>query len=130
MKLIIAGSRTLEPTLGFINSAIRMFEITNIKEIVSGTANGVDQEGEHWASHYGAEVKRFPANWEKFGKPAGHIRNKEMAKYADALLLIWDGESKGSFNMKQNMEKLGKPIYEVILKTDFEKTPHPYNDGL
>jgi hypothetical protein len=39
-----------------------------------------------------------------------------MADYADALLLIWDGESKGSANMKKNMEKQNKKVYEVILK--------------
>jgi hypothetical protein len=39
-----------------------------------------------------------------------------MAEYADALLLIWNGESRGSANMKENMVKLGKPVYEVILK--------------
>jgi hypothetical protein len=39
-----------------------------------------------------------------------------MAEYADALLLIWDGESKGSLNMKQRMIGLKKPVYEVVLK--------------
>ena len=26
-------------------------------------------------------------------------RNKEMARYADALIVFWDGESKGRTNM-------------------------------
>jgi hypothetical protein len=39
-----------------------------------------------------------------------------MAEYADALLLIWDGKSRGSLNMKQQMLKLEKPVYEVIVK--------------
>lgn len=116
MKLIIAGSRTLDPSYGFIWSAIKMLGITNITEIVSGTAGGVDTEGEHWASHAGVNVKRFPADWDKHGKAAGHIRNKEMAVYADALLLIWDGDSRGSANMRDNMRKLNKPIYEVIVR--------------
>ena len=49
------------------------------------------------------------------GKAAGHVRNKKMAEYGDALLLIWDGKSKGSANMKKEMQKLNKPIYEVTL---------------
>lgn len=68
------------------------------------------------------KLTKFPADWEKFGKVAGHIRNKQMAEEGDALLLIWDGESKGSANMKDNMIKLGKPVYEVILKT--HNVPH------
>jgi hypothetical protein len=39
-----------------------------------------------------------------------------MAEYADALILVWDGKSRGSASMKREMEKLGKPIYEVIVK--------------
>jgi hypothetical protein len=39
-----------------------------------------------------------------------------MAEYADALLLIWDGSSRGSANMRQQMERRGKPVYEVILR--------------
>lgn len=63
------------------------------------------------------KLTKFPADWDKFGKAAGHIRNKQMAEEADALLLIWDGESKGSANMKKEMLFKNKPVYEVILKT-------------
>ena len=87
-----------------------------ISELVCGGAEGVDNEGAHWASHYKVPITYFRANWDLHGKAAGPIRNGEMARYADVLLLIWDGKSKGSTSMKQQMEKLGKPIYEVILK--------------
>lgn len=116
MKLIIAGGRDINPTYGFIDCSIKMLGITNINEIVCGGATGVDAEGAHWAGHQEVPVKMFPANWEKFGKSAGPIRNIEMAEYGDVLLLIWDGISKGSYSMKTEMEKLEKPIYEVIVK--------------
>ncbi len=38
-----------------------------------------------------------------------------MALYGDALLLIWDGKSRGSTSMRNEMKKLDKPVYEVIL---------------
>mgnify|MGYP001564359745 CR=1 FL=1 len=60
-------------------------------------------------------IKRFPADWDHFGKSAGHRRNAQMAEYADALLLIWDGESKGSDGMKALMIKANKPVYEAIV---------------
>lgn len=119
MKLIIAGSRTLKPTYGFIRCAMEMLEMQKhepITHIVSGCAEGVDSKGEEWAAHNERMVQRFPADWKKHGKAAGPIRNREMAAYADVLLLIWDGESKGSSNMKQEMIKLKKPVYEVILR--------------
>ena len=115
MKLIIAGSRTLKPSVKEIASVVYANRIA-ITQVVSGTAGGVDRCGEAYAVAADQPIKRFPADWDTYGKAAGHIRNKKMAEYADALLLIWDGKSKGSANMKTNMQKLNKPIYEVIVK--------------
>jgi|ERR1700687_1049528 len=115
MKLIIAGSRDL-----WISSS-ELFEIIDklgllyrITEIVSGCARGIDSDAIEFAKHYKLKLKKFPADWNKFGALAGHKRNLEMAKYADALLLIWDGKSRGSANMKARMKGMGKPIFEVI----------------
>ncbi len=89
----------------------------NISEVVSGGAIGVDLSGENFANIFGFKLKKFPADWETHGKAAGPIRNKQMAEYADALLLIWDGKSKGSTNMKTQMIKLKKPVYEIIINS-------------
>lgn len=124
MKLIIAGSRTLFPSPSFLKGCICDFKI-DVTEIVSGTASGVDKAGEKLTSSLDTDLltyklkgklAKFPADWGKHGKAAGPIRNAEMAKYGDALLIIWDGSSWGSANMKAQMEKLGKPVYEVIIK--------------
>lgn len=123
MKLIIAGSRDLALTDEEITAAVTSFVINNQKpptdmddlfqnyptEVVSGGARGIDKLGELWAKHRGIPVKRFPADWDKHGKAAGAIRNREMAEYADGALVLWDGESRGSKNMYETMQKLGKP---------------------
>ena len=98
MKLIIAGSRTLFPTVSLIDSIINYHEIP-ISEIVSGCAKGVDICGEEYAFQYQEmglryhnpsitrlTIKKFPADWNTHGKAAGHIRNKQMAEYAEAFL--------------------------------------------
>lgn len=115
MKLIIAGGRNVtDLDSESIQAFINYLEIEGITEIVSGTAKGVDRAGEEYAKDKNIPLKQFPANWAYYGKAAGHIRNKEMADYADALLIIWDGKSRGSKNMKETMIKLGKPFYEII----------------
>ena len=86
------------------------------EEVVSGACTGVDQSGEEWAKFYNIPIKQFKPDWDKFGKRAGPIRNSQMAAYGDILLLIWDGRSRGSYNMKTQMQALEKPVYEVILK--------------
>lgn len=120
MRLIIAGSRNLKLNwpVQFLQSLLDQFQI-NPTKIVSGKAKGVDTFGEMLADFEGWPVKPFPVtkyDWIASGKSAGPIRNRKMAGYADALLLIWDGESAGSANMKKQMLERGKPVYEVILK--------------
>lgn len=97
MKVIIAGSRTVGD---FRIVAQAVFDAGfTIAEVVSGTAAGVDRLGEQWAEVFGIPVKRFPANWERDGRAAGMMRNRRMAEYADGLIAVWDGVSKGTKQM-------------------------------
>jgi hypothetical protein len=115
MKLIIAGTRTLQLPDGTIEGLVLAFDLAPL-EVVCGGAHGIDYSGHIWAGRRCYPVKMFLADWEKHGKAAGPIRNKLMALYADELLLVWDGVSRGSANMKKEMLALKKPVYECILK--------------
>lgn len=109
MKVVIAGSRNInsyEQVLLAINNS--GFHIT---EVVSGRARGVDSLGEHYAKEHSLTCSYFAADWNTHGKRAGPIRNAEMARYADAAVIVWDGQSTGSANMIENMKRLKKPYY-------------------
>lgn len=109
MKVIIAGSRCIHDYPA-VQQALAMSGFVPT-EIVSGAANGVDRLGERLALDRALPLKQFPADWNTHGKAAGFIRNLEMANYADALVLVWDGASPGAANMKQCMKRAGKPYY-------------------
>ena len=113
MKVIIAGMRDYE-NYEVVKKAIDFSEWT-ITEIVSGKAPGVDSLGERWAKENNIPVKHFPADWNKHGASAGPIRNREMAVYADGLIAVWNGISKGTHNMihNANREKLSLFIHRV-----------------
>jgi hypothetical protein len=115
MKVIIAGSRKItDPAI-----VLKVIEDSgyNITEVVSGKAKGVDTIGEAYANINDIPVKSFPAEWEKYNKKtAGPIRNREMALYADAAIIIWDGISTGTHNMIQNMKRVNKPYFLVTIK--------------
>ena len=112
MKVIIAGSRYLPISTVSVKQAVAISGWRDkISEIVSGGARGVDGAGEWWAEYRRIPVKRFPADWARHGKAAGPIRNREMAEYADALIAVWDGKSKGTANMILEMHRLGKPVF-------------------
>lgn len=112
MKVIIAGSRE-----GFeIADVIQAVEDSGweeeITEIVSGGARGVDKLGEAWAKGNYVPIKQFLPDW-SIGKSAGHVRNRQMGDYADALIVLIFNDSKGSTGMLEYAKKKGLKIHEV-----------------
>jgi hypothetical protein len=99
MKVIIAGGRTFKDYNLLSLKCDKILSQQTEIEIISGTAYGADKLGEKYANDKGYKLSQFPADWNKFGKKAGYIRNEEMANYGDALIAFWDGESKGTKNM-------------------------------
>lgn len=118
MKLIIAGSRNIgldknglqDTDYSIIDEALFQNPSFYISEVVSGMAKGVDWLGVLWAVDNKIPVKPFKPDWSN-GKKAGILRNTQMGDYADALLAIWDGESKGTKHMIEYMKSLNKPVY-------------------
>lgn len=113
MKLIIAGGRN------FSDYDLLCEEVNKITagvpgvEIVSGGARGADLLGEHYAIDKGLTVKRFPADWDRYGKAAGFRRNAEMAKYADHCICFWDGQSRGTAHMINLAKEAGLEVKVV-----------------
>lgn len=102
MKVIIAGSRGIDDPAEIFAAMVQANrEGIEPTEIVTGCARGADKLGIFWARLEKLPIKRFPADWDCYGKAAGHIRNEAMAKYADALVLVWNGRSPGSQSMLQ-----------------------------
>jgi hypothetical protein len=124
MLVIIAGSRhvPLPSAIDWVESAVKEFQNLHgdITEVVSGGAMGIDSAAAIYANSRKIRFKEFPADWQTLGLAAGPVRNGKMAAYAreadGALLLIWDGKSKGSKSMKEAAMKKRLLIHEVIIK--------------
>lgn len=116
MKMVIAGSRHIKEAeaLKLINMFFEHHSEYLPTQVLSGRARGVDLAGEKFALSKGIPIAFYPAQWDQHGPSAGHIRNAKMAIDGDVLLLIWDGKSKGSANMKKNMQLQKKHVYEFI----------------
>ena len=106
LRIIVAGSRNFSDYKLLSQTLTDYLESnpTGVKiQFVSGTARGADSLGERFAQENGYEIKRFPAQWEIYGKSAGYRRNATMADYAaqenGVLFAFWDGISKGTMHM-------------------------------
>jgi hypothetical protein len=78
MKVLVCGSRYWDNSN--IVSAVLDEENDNqpFTLVIEGEASGADTMGREWAEARGIPVLPFPANWEKYGKAAGPIRNQQM----------------------------------------------------
>lgn len=117
MRAIIAGSRDIND-YALLEKAIDESGF-DISEVVSGGANGVDKLGERWARERGIPVKKFPAEWDKYGRAAGPIRNGEMAQYAKqdygALIALTTG-GPGTTNVISHAREAGLKTHVVHVR--------------
>lgn len=107
MRIAIVGSRNI--TIVDIGKYI-----SECEEIVSGGAVGVDTCASEYAKKMGLRLSVFLPQYERYGRAAPIVRNKEIVDYADKVVAFWDGSSKGTLSVIKYAEKTGKPC-EVVL---------------
>lgn len=100
-RIIIAGSRSINDQkliYRYINHLLKNIKDCEI-EIVTGLAKGVDTIGLNYGIENNYKTIGFPANWDKYKRRAGYIRNVLMSWYGTHLIAFWDGVSNGTKHM-------------------------------
>ena len=115
MRTIIAGDRNFTDYQK-LHAELQEIQRSGwkITEVISGCARGADTLGEAYAKEYQIPVDRYPANWERYGRAAGPIRNKAMGEGADALVAFLAEGSHGTANMIKQAQELGIKFIKVI----------------
>ena len=123
LRLVVAGSRTFKnyyEAKKILTSVLRNRSLSDVC-IISGGAKGADAIGELFAKEFGCDLKIYPAEWDLYGKSAGHKRNEVMAKNSDATILFWDGHSKGSKSMHTLTLDYNHPLFVVYFDANTQK---------
>ena len=107
MKLLIVGSRSIR------NFDLAPYIPDGVEQIISGGANGVDTLAEEYADKKRISKIILRPDYARYGKSAPLKRNEEMVKMADAVLVIWDGVSRGTKYTVDYAEKQGKKVILV-----------------
>ena len=107
MKLLIVGSRTIE------NFDLTLHVPKEVSTVISGGAKGIDSIAERFADMKGLSKYIIRPLYQIYGKAAPLKRNEEMVELADAILIIWDGKSKGASYTLEYAKAKGKP-YTLI----------------
>ena len=117
MKIVIVGGRDfndyalLEVWVDSITSM--QFDREDSIVIMSGGAKGADSLAFQYAENHRIEMRVFPAEWIKYGKSAGFIRNQMMVDNCDMVLAFWDGKSRGTADTIAKAKKAKKPTFIV-----------------
>ena len=101
MKIAVIGSRNLN---------IKNIEdyISECDEIVTGGAIGIDSCAKEYAKRKGIKLTEFLPEYNLYGRTAPIVRNKKIVDYADKVIAIWDGNSKGTLSVIKYAQKTKK----------------------
>ena len=109
MKLMIAGSRSIA------DFDLSPYVSADVDTIISGGACGIDSLAERYADQHRLSKYVLRPRYGLWGRYAPLKRNEEMVRMADAVLIIWDGRSKGTEYTLKYAKKINKPITLVRL---------------
>ena len=111
MRIAIIGSRGFND-YELVKTTLEKYE--DVSLVVSGGAKGADLLGERWAKEKGIPTKIFIPDWDKHGKSAGYIRNKDIVANADLVIAFWDGISKGTKHSMNIATDTGVELLTVL----------------
>jgi hypothetical protein len=114
MRVLICGDRNWTACESIVTALASLHEREGVTCVIEGEARGADVQGRLAAEGLGIPVERYPANWHKYGRAAGPIRNQEMlARGKPDLVMAFHADlahSKGTKDMVNRARKAGLPV--------------------
>ncbi len=112
MNIVVTGGRAYKDVLKF-DSILNQFRINTI--FVGDCPTGADLFARTYARMKDIHFITFNADWDKHGKAAGPIRNKQMLEAAgkDTLVIAFPG-GRGTANTVNTAKELGMMVLQVV----------------
>ena len=104
MRVAVIGSRTLH----LENLSDYLPEETT--EIISGGAKGIDADAKKYAQENEIALTEFLPDYQRYGRGAPLKRNIQIIEYADMVLAVWDGKSRGTKFVIDQCQKKNIPV--------------------
>lgn len=108
-KVIVTGGRDY-------NDFVMVTDILDFIKpdlVIQGGATGADSQARNYCAEWHIECLTYEADWNKFGRVAGPIRNKQMcSEHQDAIVIAFPG-GKGTENCIKEAVKLNMIVMRV-----------------
>ena len=116
MRVLVYGGRD------FTNHIVGYYILDKLHKefgftlVIDGMARGADTIGYNWAQTNGLPSERYPAQWDKYGKSAGPIRNKQMLDEGKPDIAVAFPGGTGTSNMTKQLLEAGVLVKFVTPK--------------
>lgn len=108
LVVAVVGSRSVTSCKALLRRLDALHALGQLAEVVSGGAAGVDTLAAQWAMRNLVPLTELRPDYAAHGQGATHVRNAEIVRRADLVLLVWDGESRGTLSSARAAAKLGR----------------------
>lgn len=110
VPLIEAELRLLPSTTAIIHGGNGVYDASG--ELIGGA----DMLADEVARGLGLDVTAYPADWDRLGRSAGPIRNRQMLdRGPNMVLAFWDGTSAGTFDTLSEARRRGIAVRVVSI---------------
>lgn len=112
MRILVCGSRHFKDYNKGWEVLSEYADKTCDMTFIHGDADGADRFCDFYSWYNGYKVERYPADWEKHGKAAGPVRNREMLERGkpDLVIAFLAPGSRGTANMVRQAKEAGVPV--------------------
>lgn len=113
MRVLVCGGRDYTSCATLFAILDQVHRLKPVTCIIAGEAHGADTLARHWAQSRGVAFEGYPADWQKHGKSAGYIRNKQMLTEGCPDKVIAFPGGRGTADMVRQARKAGLRCLDV-----------------
>ena len=112
MRVLVTGGRDFNDG-DLVNATLDRLHVEyHFTTLVHGAASGADRLSGEWAASRGVPVEANPADWKKYGRAAGPIRNSQMLDDKPDLVIAFPG-GKGTADMIRKAQSAGLTVIRI-----------------
>ena len=109
MKVLVCGGRNFSD----FKLLEQILDELDIDIIVHGDARGADRLSHNYALKNNIPVNKYPADWKRYGKSAGPVRNLQMLREEEPDLIVAFPGGRGTQHMVTAATSLGYKVKEI-----------------
>jgi hypothetical protein len=111
MRVLVCGGRDYEDRAALFAVMDGLRE--EISAVITGGAGGADRLAHIWACRNDAKPEKYMAEWDRYGRAAGPIRNQRMIDEGKPDLVVAFPGGRGTSDMVRRATAAGIPVRAI-----------------